>query len=338
MNNIDKKVISDPLTETGIPGVCQIFNWNHHSPSQAVYPDGNFAYRYWVTSQEVRRQFEGNANMHAGVAIGNAIAYRYAQKIFKINPSTKKISPYDQAPCELDIAIQKVQEEFSCYKPVNDKDNLKFHWYKETIPQTISQLEKACELLGVRHNVVAENVLSLHDPRLLLPIIGRSDIEYNLKDFSSIASHVGDHPFGLLEIKTSHDRPSRLKKDGTYSWVSARVPTAPSINHLRQIAFYKKCKPDHFVSLVYVVKDDFKIFDKNNCGDLQDENLENYYEQLVTIFKRRERLMMRYAEETDKEKIINELVQDLDPQFDHNFCWSIGSLFLNDAKKLWKQQ
>ena len=48
--------------------------------------------------------------------------------------------------------------------------------------------------------------------------------------------------------------------------------------------------------------------------------------------------MMRYAEETDKQKIINELVQDLDPQFDHNFCWSIGSLFLNDAKKLWKQQ
>ena len=140
----NKKGISDPLTETGIPDVCQIFNWNHHSPSQAVYPDGNFAYRYWVTSQEVRRQFEGNANMHAGVAIGNAIAYRYAQKIFKINPSTKKISPYDQTPCELDIAIQKVQEEFSRYKPVNDKDNLKFHRYKETIPQTISQLEKAC--------------------------------------------------------------------------------------------------------------------------------------------------------------------------------------------------
>ena len=334
----NKKGISDPLTETGIPDVCQIFNWNHHSPSQAVYPDGNFAYRYWVTSTLFRSQFEGNANMAAGVAINNAIQFRYAQKIFKLNPNTKKLSPYEHAPLEIDLAIQKVQEEFARYKPVNEKDVIKFNWYRETIPSTISQLEKACELLGVKENVIAENVLSFHDPRLLLPIIGRSDLEYKLKDFSSLGSHIAKPPFGLLEIKTSHDRPSKLKKDGTYSWVSSKVPTAPSINHLRQLAFYKKCKPDHFVSLVYVVKDDFKIFDKNNCGDLQDENLENYYEQLVTIFKRRERLMMRYAEETDKEKIINELVQDLDPQFDHNFCWSIGSLFLNDAKKLWKQQ
>ena len=109
----DKKVISDPLTETGIPDVCQIFNWNHHSPSQGVYPDGNFAYRYWITPQDVRRQFEGNANMHAGVAIGNAIAYRYAQKIWKKNPSTKKLSPYDHTPLELNVAIQKFQEEFA---------------------------------------------------------------------------------------------------------------------------------------------------------------------------------------------------------------------------------
>ena len=72
-----------------------------------------------------------------------------------------------------------------------------------------------------------------------------------------------------------------------------------------------------------------------NCGDLEPENLNNYYEQLVTVFKRRERLLMRYADETDVEKIKSELVQDLDPQFDHNFCWSIGNQFVQDAKKLW---
>jgi|TARA_R100000479_G_C6371876_1_gene197427 hypothetical protein len=331
----EKKEFSDPLSETGIPDICQKFNWNHHSPSQAAYPDGNFAYRYWFTPQDVRRQFEGNANMAAGVAINNAIQFRLAEKIWKLNPSTKKLSPYDHTPLEHDVAIQKVQEEFARYIPVNEKDQIKFNWYRETIPSTISQLEKACELLGVKNQVIAENVLSLSDPRLLLPIIGRSDLEYQLKDFSSLGSHIAKPPFGLLEIKTSHDRPSRMKKDGTYSFVNAKVPTTPSRQHLLQVAFYKKCKPDHFISLVYVVKDDFKIFDKNNCGDLQDENLENYYEQLVTIFRRRERLMLRYAEQTDKDKIIKELVQDLDPQFDHNFCWSIGSLFVNDAKKLW---
>ena len=331
----NKKGISDPLTETGIPSICNLFDWHHHSPTQSVYPAGNFAYRYLITPQEVRRTFEGNANMAAGVAINNAIQYKLANKIWKLNPNTKKLSPYDHTPLDTDVAIQKVMEEFARYKPVNDKDQIKFDRYKETIPQTISQLEKACELLGVKDQVIAENVLSLSDPRLLLPIVGRSDLEYKLKDFSSLGSHIAKPPFGLLEIKTSHDRPSKMKKDGTYSFVSAKVPTAPSRNHLLQVAFYKKCKPEHFASIVYVVKDDFKIFDKNNCGDLQDENLENYYEQLVKIFQRRERLLMRYAEETDKEKVIKELVKDLDPQFDHAFCWNIGSMFVQDAKKLW---
>ena len=44
---------------------------------------------------------------------------------------------------------------------------------------------------------------------------------------------------------------------------------------------------------------------------------------------------MRYADETDVEKIKSELVQDLDPQFDHAFCWNIGNVFVQDAKKLW---
>ena len=72
---IDKNGISDPLTETGIPNICNLFDWHHHSPTQSVYPDGNFAYRYWFVPQSVRRQFEGNANMSAGVAINNAIAW-----------------------------------------------------------------------------------------------------------------------------------------------------------------------------------------------------------------------------------------------------------------------
>ena len=89
----DKKEFSDPLSETGIPDICQKFNWNHHSPSQGAYPDGNFAYRYWFVPQEVRRQFEGNANMAAGVAIGSSIQYHLADKIFKLNPNTRKLSP-----------------------------------------------------------------------------------------------------------------------------------------------------------------------------------------------------------------------------------------------------
>ena len=56
-----------------------------------------------------------------------------------------------------------------------------------------------------------------------------------------------------------------------------------------QVAFYKKAKPKHDAKLVYVTKDDFKVFDKNNCQDLTDENLNNYYEEMVRTCLRRER-------------------------------------------------
>ena len=85
MNNIDKKVISDPLTETGIPGVCQIFNWNHHSPSQINLNDDIFCFKYFYLSEKERAAFKPNAKMVAGANIGQAVAQIFAKKIYNRN-------------------------------------------------------------------------------------------------------------------------------------------------------------------------------------------------------------------------------------------------------------
>ena len=47
---------------------------------------------------------------------------------------------------------------------------------------------------------------------------------------------------------------------------------------------------------------------------------------------------MRYNDLTDLDKIRSELVQDVDPGFDHAFCWNIGHKFLNEAKELFNQK
>lgn len=338
-----KKELSDPLAETSIPEIFVKLNLNHFSPTQSSYADGPWVYRYVICTQEQRRQFDGNANMHSGVACNNAIQYHYANKIFKLNPNTKKLSPVVNNKLSLDLAIQKVQEEFDKYLPVDDKDIEKFERYRETVPQTILQLEKACETLGVSRskNIVAENILSFNDDRLHLPIIGRSDLEFSLEDFSSVAPSIvssSGNPFCLLEIKTSWDRLGKVKVDGYRSWLNAKTPLTPNRQHLIQCAFYKKCKPDHDVKLIYVVKDDFKIFDERNCADLEPENLNNYYEELVRTLVRRERLIMKYASDDDVTKIKSELVKDVDPNFDHAFHWKIGHQWLQHAKDLWKQQ
>ena len=45
--------------------------------------------------------------MAAGVAINNAIQLRYAHKIYKINPTTKKLSPFGNPVTSLDLAMLK---------------------------------------------------------------------------------------------------------------------------------------------------------------------------------------------------------------------------------------
>ena len=104
--------------------------------------------------------FEGNANMAAGVAVNNAIQYNKCKTIFKLNPTTKKLAPVDNAQMEIGDAQAKALEEYDKYNPVNEKDEEKFQRYKETIPQTISMLAKAIETLGVSKEVVGENVVN----------------------------------------------------------------------------------------------------------------------------------------------------------------------------------
>ena len=228
-------------------------------------------------------------------------------------------------------------EEYDKYTPVNSKDEEKFLRYKETIPQTISMLAKAIETLGVSKDVVGEGVINFTDQRLHLTIVGRSDLEYSQQVFIDAASSHSSQrrSFRLVGNQDQLGSIRKVKKRWFTFFLSPKVPLTPNRNHLIQVAFYKKCKPNHDARLVYVTKDDFKIFDKNNCQDLTDENLENYYEELVRTCLRRERLVLKYNDLTDKEKFITEIVKDLDPQFDHPFLWSIGDQFVKQAKELW---
>ena len=96
-----------------------------------------FVYRYIICDQETRRLFDGNANMAAGVAVADALSYRFAKVIWKMNPMTKKLAPTQNKVFTDEAAIEAAMDKFRKYKPVNDVDEEKFNHYLETIPQTI---------------------------------------------------------------------------------------------------------------------------------------------------------------------------------------------------------
>jgi len=337
--------LSDPLNESALPNFARL-GINHHSSTSLNYPDGIFAFRYIVCTQEDRRKFDGNANMSAGVAVGNALNYRFAKVIWKFNPLTKKLAPTENKIFTDQEAIDKSMEKYRKYVPVDDTDREKFEHYLETIPQTIQQGYKCFAELCGNHHIICEDTINHQDKRLYLPIVGRSDfsVYQDLPEEQSSAGGIHTPKSAskarllsvLLELKTSWQKPMKRRKDGSRSFANARLPSFPNPAHLQQIAFYYVAAKPIDLKLIYLTADGYKIFTKENCADLEPENLKNYYEQLIRVARRRERLLKRYEHINDTAQMKLELIKDCDPDFSHKFYWRIGNHYLSQAKELWK--
>ena len=348
---IKQTQIIDPLEtlqQDGFTKLNELLKINHHSPTSSSMPLGIYAFRYLFSTQEQRREFEGNANMAAGVAVNDAVQFHYSHDIWSFNPNQRKLAPHKNIKLSKDEATAKALEKFMEYVPVNEKDRAKKERYQETIPQTIQQGYLAFEKLGIQNSerVVAEDSINHIDDRLSLPIVGRTDLhftDFNAPSQGAAASSASytDAPFlSVCELKTSWSRAGRVKKDGTMSFASAKLPSTPNINHLQQLAFYcfslrKKMTVSPY--LIYLTEDDFVIYTEKNCADLELQNLNNYYEQLVSNCIRKERLLSRYIDLDEPDMILAEIAKDVEPNFDHMFYWNIGAKHYARAKNIWRQ-
>ena len=291
---IKQTQIIDPLEtlqQDGFKKLNELLKINHHSPTSSSMPLGIYAFRYLFSTQEQRREFEGNANMAAGVAVNDAVQFHYSHDIWSFNPNQRKLAPHKNIKLSKDEATAKAMEK--------------------------------------------------------LPIVGRTDVHFTDFNASSqgVAASSGDHgsdaPFlSVCELKTSWSRAGRVKKDGTMSFSSAKLPSTPNINHLQQLAFYcfslrKKMAVSPY--LIYLTEDDFVIYTEKNCADLELQNLNNYYEQLVSNCIRKERLLSRYIDLDEPDMILAEIAKDVEPNFDHMFYWNIGAKHYARAKNIWRQ-
>jgi hypothetical protein len=345
-----KTKLIDPLEELKLDGfqkLNELLKINHHSPTSSSMPEGIYAFRYLFSTQEQRREFDGNANMAAGVAVNDAVQWHYSHDIWSFNPNQRKLAPHKNTKLSKEEAIAKAMDKFKEYVPVNDKDREKKEHFLETIPQTIQQGFLAFEKIGILNSekVVAEDSINHIDHRLSLPVVGRTDVhftDFNVSERSDAASshsHTSDAPFlSVCELKTSWQRPGKVKKDGTRSFASAKLPSTPLVNHLQQLAFYCfSLRKLNRISpyLIYLTADDHMVFTEKNCADLEIQNLNNYYEQLIRNCIRKERLLARYIDLEEPDMILAEIAKDVEPGFDHQFYWNIGSKHLARAKKIW---
>ena len=339
----------ETLQQDGFTKLNELLKINHHSPTSSSMPEGIYAFRYLFSTQEQRREFDGNANMAAGVAVNDAVQWHYSHDIWSFNPNQRKLAPHKNTKLSKEEAIAKAMDKFMEYVPVNDKDREKKEHFQETIPQTIQQGFIAFEKINIlkSEKVVAEDSINHIDHRLSLPVVGRTDVhftDFNVSERSDAASSASytDAPFlSVCELKTSWQRPGKVKKDGTRSFASAKLPSTPLVNHLQQLAFYCfSLRKLNRISpyLIYLTADDHMVFTEKNCADLEIQNLNNYYEQLIRNCIRKERLLARYIDLEEPDMILAEIAKDVEPGFDHQFYWNIGSKHLARAKKIWSNK
>ena len=89
--------VIDPLHEPVLPKWATTLGQTHHSATQLLMSDGPHFFRYYVLTQQERRMIPGNAQMKAGVAVGDALQDYYADTKWSLNPITKKLMPYANA-------------------------------------------------------------------------------------------------------------------------------------------------------------------------------------------------------------------------------------------------
>jgi len=330
------KDLKDPLHEKKfLPRFAQTLSLTHWSPTSLGMADGPFIFKYIELSKEEKNRLPANSQMKAGIACGQAVQDVLADVLWKIN-FQRKILPSKNIKLTKDVAIQKAIEKFKEYQPNpnDEKDQNKKDHYLETIPQTVKQIFLALEKLigdtNTAPTVTCEKCISMNNSDLMIPIVGRTDFEFN-----AFPDGIPSSGSFLVELKTVHDRFGKKKKDGSYTLIRAKLPSSPSDAHLQQCSFYSSVYDYKFpIYLLYACKDDYKIFDSSNCPGLTKEGLKKNFNKLVSVAKRRERMLLRYNDLT-REEIIRNIVADVEPSFSHPYFWNVGPEFLKRAFALW---
>ncbi len=93
-NLVKQNKIIDPLEtlqQDGFQKLNDLLKINHHSPTSSSMPLGIYVARYLLSTQEQRREFEGSANMAAGVACNDGIQFHYSDDIWTFHPNKRNL-------------------------------------------------------------------------------------------------------------------------------------------------------------------------------------------------------------------------------------------------------
>lgn len=255
---------------------------DHFSPSQGTMPLDAYVYKYLYCNQEKRRKFQINSAMQCGNIVGDTVCARLTGQV---DPK-----PY-----------------YNNFKLWDDRrDEQRWEFEKEHIQQTVANAMRGLEILGIvpGDKVVFENYVNYVDDELVLPIIGRTDVQT---------------PTKIVELKTSWSRRNKDRKDGSASFSIKSLPTKVMMNHLMQASFYYHAtkKPTWILHVNGKEKDGIMIHEVTTCK--YKEAMHNLINDL--------KIKQEVAKMDDPFKIVQ-------PDFT-KIQWNIGHTYLDEAKEMY---
>lgn len=134
----------------------------------------------------------------------------------------------------------------------------------------------------------------------------------------------------VIEDKCKFPKRGRVKKDGTRSWLTQKLPDEPMADHIMQTDFYYYATGLP-IYICYINEETFKVFHADNCDLLKEENMKARLPNLIQRCKVRQNLLSI----SNDPNVIKNFIQ---PDFT-NFRWKdeLDQDYLKNAINFWKK-
>ena len=132
----------------------------------------------------------------------------------------------------------------------------------------------------------------------------------------------------IIEDKCKFPRRGRLKKDGTRSWSTTKLPETIEPYHLMQVDFYHYAT-ELPIYICYINEEGYKVFSAENCELLTPKSIESRKKDFIQRCKVRQNLMKI----SNDANVLKDYIQ---PDFE-NYFWrnDLDPTYLENAKKFW---
>lgn len=233
--------------------VYKNFGLENTSVSENKLPEDVRLFQRIILSTQERRNLPGNASFFMGTEIHEAV-----QKMICHNKTLDDVIYKDE-----DSIIKNVRK----YKPVNEKDGIK------------------AKMVAMQSKKIVKNFIEKVDK--LKDSNWKSELEYIHWDqrigtyFKMYVDAVGQKYF--IDFKNLF---GSVRQNKTGWSISKRSMTGKLFSSdLMQMALYSKVLPNHKPCLIYATPEGAMSFTPDNTEEMQPENLNKFYEELITYQK-----------------------------------------------------